>query len=332
LTSTKASITRTGAVLLGKYVACDGFDEHRPLRVVTHAHADHLIGLQQSLRRCEKLLMTPATKDLIDVMKGPLFLMMGKVETLDYGKTLVYRDDKITFHFADHILGSAQVLVEDSEGTRILYTGDFRLQKTPVVNADILVIEATYGCPSRTRPFDGEVENVLVSIVEEGLRQGVVYIFGYHGKIQEVMQILRKARIKVPFIAPEKIFHVSKICEKHGMCLGRILLSTEEEGKKLLRSNSPCVAFYHMCSWKKEGLDSFRIRVSGWEFHDACQRIGEKEFVVALSDHSDFEGLLEYVRLCRPKEVITDNYRMGDARALAKEIWRRFKIPAKPLP
>jgi len=332
LISTKASITRIGAVLLGKHVACDGFDEQRPLRVVTHAHADHLIGLQQSLRQCEKVLMTSATKDLIDVMKGPLFLMMGRVKTLDYGETLVYRSEEITFHFADHILGAAQVLVKDADGTRILYTGDFRLRETPVIEADVLVIEATYGCPSRTRPFDKEVEDVLVSLVEEGLRQGTVYIFGYHGKIQEVMQILRKARIKAPFVAPEKVFHVSKVCERHGMRLGRILLSTEGQGKNLLRSNSPSVAFYHMGSRKKEGRNSFRIYVSGWEFHDVCRRTDEKEYVVALSDHSDFEGLLEYVRLCKPKEVITDNYRMGDAKALAREIWRRFKIPAKPLP
>jgi len=36
----KADVTAKGAVLLGKYVACDAFNEGMPLRVVTHAHAD----------------------------------------------------------------------------------------------------------------------------------------------------------------------------------------------------------------------------------------------------------------------------------------------------
>jgi hypothetical protein len=95
--SDKASITERGAVLLGKSVACDAFDDSRPLRVVTHAHADHMIGLQQSLRTSEKVLMTKATKDLIDVMKSPLFLMGGYVETLDYGRTLIhYGEESIT--------------------------------------------------------------------------------------------------------------------------------------------------------------------------------------------------------------------------------------------
>ena len=141
----KATVTERGAVLLGNYVACDAFDESRPLRVVTHAHADHMVGLQRSVRTCEKILTTKATKDLIDVMRGPLFLMGGFVETLDYGKTIQYEEERITFFKADHILGAAQVLVEDSQGKRILFTGDFRINETPVIGADILVMEATYG-------------------------------------------------------------------------------------------------------------------------------------------------------------------------------------------
>jgi putative mRNA 3-end processing factor len=149
----RATITRRGAVLLGKHVACDAFDESKRLRVVTHAHADHLMGLRQSLRACKKVLMTRATKDLIDVLKGPLFLMGGFVETLDYGEAFPYEEEQMTFFQADHILGAAQVLVEDAEGTRILYTGDFRIAGTPVVDADVLVMEATYGSPRCRRSF-----------------------------------------------------------------------------------------------------------------------------------------------------------------------------------
>ncbi|MEM2118889.1 MAG: hypothetical protein QW840_02065, partial [Candidatus Bathyarchaeia archaeon] len=86
----KASVTPKGAVQLGKSVACDAFDETRPLRVVTHAHADHIIGLRQSLKTCEKVLMTSATRDLIESLKGSQHLNCGFIETLDYGKTIHY--------------------------------------------------------------------------------------------------------------------------------------------------------------------------------------------------------------------------------------------------
>jgi len=330
--SAKATITHKGAVLLGKSVACDAFDESKPIRVVTHAHADHMIGLQQSLRTSEKVLTTKATKDLIDVMMGPLFLMGGFVETLDYGKTLQYEEERITLFPADHILGAAQVLVEDAEGTNIVYTGDFRVDGTPVLDADVLVMEATYGRPACKRSFNKDVKNLLVSLVEEGLKHGSVYVFGYHGKLQEVMQLLHRTSLKAPFVVPERVFHVSRACEQHGMRLGRLMLSEEREAKELLEKNSPCIAFYHMGSKSKIGLGGFRIYVSGWEFNSPCREIADKEYIIALSDHSDFDGLMEYVRRSKPKLVITDNFRIGYAETLAKEIHKHFDISAIALP
>jgi len=329
----KATVTTKGAVLLGKHVACDAFDENRPIRVVTHAHSDHMLGLRQSLKQCEAVVMTPATKDLIDAMKGPRFLLRGNVKTLDYGEAFAYEDEQLTLHYADHILGTAQVLVEDEEKTRILYTSDFKISRTPVVAADVLVLEATYGNPYRVRPFGIMAEGILVSLVEQGLKRGPVYVFGYHGKLQEIMQILYEAKVKVPFIAPEKIFQVSKVCERHGMRFGRrLLLSSEEKAQSILCQREPCIIFYHTHSRKKVEKEALRVYTSGWQFVKPCQKIGEDEYRVALSGHSDFNELLQYVEKCRPKMVITDNHRFGDAFVLAREIERRLNIPARPIP
>lgn len=326
-------MTEKGAILLGRYVACDAYEEDKPIRVVTHIHADHLLGLRQSLKKCEMVMMTPITKDLIDVMKNPLFLMAGNVKTLDYKEELWYDDEKITLYPADHIWGAAQVLVEDADQTRIVYTGDFRLPETPIIKCDVLVIETTYGNPSRVRPFGDQVGDLLVSLVNKSLKNGSVYLFGYYGKLQEAMQILYKAKVRVPFIVPEKVFHISKICERHGMRFGRhVLLSSNAEAELMLQRDEPCVAFYHTGSRRRVGDGALRIYLSGWEFGSPCRQVGEKEYRVALSDHCDFHGLLRYVSESRPKLVITDNYRSGDAYALAREIQRRLHIPAKPVP
>jgi putative mRNA 3-end processing factor len=317
---------------LGKNVACDAFEETRPVRVVTHAHADHMSGLAQSMRRCRKVLMTKATKDMIDVMRSPLFLMSSNIETLDYGRPIRYDEERITFFKADHILGAAQVLVEDTDGKRIVFTGDFRIDGTPVLESDILVIEATYGSPFCKRSFGTDIESQLVSLVQRGLKEGTVYLFGYHGKLQEVMQILHKAEVDVPYAMPEKVYQVSRVCEKHGMNLGGMMLTTEREAHELLENNVPCVAFYHMESRGKVGLNSFRICVSGWEFDSAIRQTDHREYLVALSDHSDFNGLLEYVRRSKPQLVITDNYRVSNGEALAKEIRKCFGISAVALP
>jgi putative mRNA 3-end processing factor len=292
-----------------------------------------MMGLGKSLKNCEAAVMTPATRDLIDALKGPRFLSRGNVKTLDYGEALTYEDERLTLHYADHILGTAQALVEDKEKTRILYTSDFKFSRTPLVEADTLVMEATYGDPFRVRPFGMMAEGILVSLVEQGLKRGPVYVFGYHGKLQKIMRILYEAKIKTPFIVPEKIFRVSRVCEKHGMKLGRNLLPFDgEKAQMMLDQRDSCVAFHHLYSRKKVGGEALRIYASGWQFGKPCRRVGEGEYTVALSDHSDFNELLQYVERCNPKQVITDSHRSEAARIFAKEIEKRLKIPAKAAP
>jgi putative mRNA 3-end processing factor len=328
----KASVTRNGAVLLGKHVACDSFDETHHIRVVTHAHHDHLGGLQQSLRRCTAVVMTPATRDLLTILRSSSSLMNGNVKALNYDETLACGDEHLTLHPADHILGAAQALVEDDDGARIVYTGDFRMSDTPILEADVLVLEATYGNPFQVRPFRNIVETALVTLVESALRNGPLCIFGYHGKLQEVMQILHENRIDAPFIMPEKIFQTSKVCEAYGMRLGKILSANEDEARGIMERNEPHVAFHHMNTRPYVGKDSFRICVSGWEFSGPRRQIGPNEHIVALSDHADFKELLQYVSESKPKIVITDNYRVGEAVVLAREIEKRLGVPAKALP
>jgi putative mRNA 3-end processing factor len=329
----KASVTSNGAVLLGEHVACDSHDATRSVRVITHAHYDHLMGLNQSLRKCEAVVMTPATRELLEVLHGSRFMNGDNVKTLNYGETLSFNSEHLTLYPSDHIFGSAQVLVETDDGTRCVYTSDFRMSsKIPILKSDVLVIEATYGNPLQIRSFDRVVENALISLVEQGLKRSPVYIFGYHGKLQEIMNILYNGGVKAPFIVPEKIFQFSKVCERHGLRLGKYMLSTEDEARVILEKGEPCIAFYHMSSHRYTGKDAFRIRVTGWEFSSPRRQVGDNEHVIALSDHSDFNGLLSYVRESKPTLVIADNYRAGAAKVLTREITKRLGISAKALP
>jgi len=328
----RAGVTKTGAVLLGDNVACDAFDADRPLRIVTHAHADHLGGLRKSLKCCEKVIMTPATRDLAGIVNPTFKLGNNNVLTLEYNKPFKYKEETVTLLKADHIMGAAQVLVEDVKGVRIVYTGDFKLEETPVIDCDVLVVEATYGDPLCRRNFDVNINELLVSMIERRLRGGTVYVFGFYGKLQEVMQMLRKADVEVPFIMPDTVHEVSKVCNTYGMNLGSLTLDTSQEGQELLSNNLPCVAFYHTNTRFKVGLKNSRICVSGWEFQNPCKQIDENEYLVALSDHSDFDCLIEYVKRSKAKQVITDNYRSNHGKALAEEITKRLGVPAVAQP
>ena len=101
-----ASIAPNGAILLGDKVTCDAHWD-RSLRIVTHAHADHLWGLEESLKYCQQVISSPATKDQVEILRG-----IPDLTPLPFGEPRESEEERLTLFDAGHILGSAQVLVE----------------------------------------------------------------------------------------------------------------------------------------------------------------------------------------------------------------------------
>jgi len=322
-----AKITENGAVLLGRSLTCDAHYD-RPIRIITHAHSDHLLHLSRSVKYCKKIVTTPITRDFIGVLKGKK--VAAHIMPLDYETPYEYEGERITLYPAHHIVGSAQVLLENSEGERVLYTGDFRYPPAQVIKTDILVMEATYGNPSYVRNFKKEVEQELVELVKKSLKEGSVYIFGYHGKLQEVVKILNASDIDTPLVVPEKVFESLKICQFHGIDVKNFYLSKSDIGLEIQKS--PHIGIYHMVTNRWVGKDAVKILLSGWQFDVPCKMIGENTYQVALSDHSDFNQLIEYCSQSNPGLIITDNYRAGDAPVLTQEIKSRLGINAISMP
>lgn len=322
----KAEVTINGAVRLGKYFSCDAHDPERPVRVVTHTHIDHIIGLEKSLTHNKSIVMTKATKDLLETL---YYKDINNVTALDYNEEISWEDEKLTLIYADHIIGAAQVLVK-SESETLVYTGDFRLPKTPILEADILVIEATYGKPSLERPPIDIIRDSLVRLVSKGIAKGPVHVFGFHGKIQEVMELLTSEKIDAPFIATRRVYEFTQICRHHGMHIGEVYLKNSEKVKKI--ENNRYIMFHHASTINRVKVEGMKIHLTGWEFRGIIWQINENEYRVALSDHADFTQLMLYVATSKPKLVITDNYRVGYAVELAKQIEKRLGIKAIPMP
>ncbi len=325
-----AGVSERGAVLLGSTLAVDG-PHGRPLRAVSHIHSDHLVGLRESARRAELIVATPATLEML--VELGYRIPLHKRRPLKYGEPLEYMDDTVTLHRARHIVGAAQTLVETGDGVRVAYTGDFKLPGTPILrDLDVLVIEATYGRPEWVRPFKDKVEELLGDLVLEALSKGPVYVYGYHGKLQEAMEILRRHGVDAPFIAPSRIYRVTRIAVKHGLEVGELLENTWSEAADAMRSAwYVCFDHMHRSKLRYQRLGT-HIILSGWEFQEPLKRIDSHTWLVALSDHADFEDLMSYVEEAKPRLVLTDAYRDGAAHRLALEIRRRLGIPAKPAP
>lgn len=331
----KASITRQGAVLLGKYVVCDGFDWDREVCIITHIHADHTAHFETSLGYYDLILCSPETKELLITLEGDWLRLRRNLIPLPYESAYAYKEESLTLYPARHILGSAQVLVENQDGVRILYTGDFDFPNTRPVEADILVVDATFGDPSQvakhSRP---EIIDRLVSLVTKELVTSSVCILAHRGKLQQVMNILTEAGIRIPFLCEQDIFEMCVTYQNCGIKIGNVLSLKDNAAQECISGGKRHITL-HLLGRKLELLPPIhytKIRVSRWGTTESFYRIANDYYVVALSDHADFIGSLEYVRACKPKLVITDNHRAGSADSLAQAIRDGLNIEAKAMP
>lgn len=323
------NITENGAVLLGRYFEIDGYSG-RPVRVVTHAHIDHLKELEESLHTAFRIVATPITIELVKSLEylsyRALRLLNHKAHPLGYHEEFIYENERLILYHADHIPGAAQVLVE-SQSHRLAYTGDFKLTgKTEVIEEpDVLIIESTYGHPSNVRPFKEHVPSLLIDIVNEGLKKyGVVFIYGYHGKLQEAMSILREGGINATFILPGKICASTKILERYGYYVGRYVC-TEGYDVSRWKPTEPVVVFHHFnrAKYRKLGNKSLHIVLSGWLFDEPFKMVDEYTYILGLSDHADFSDLIKYVELSNPRIVVIDASREGSPIELMQALLER---------
>ncbi len=326
-----------GAILIGKSFTVDGH-WNRPVRVITHAHLDHVIGLRDSLKNSGAIIFTPATYELITEiyeLNGALkALLSKKAIALSYGKYLDVNGEVVRLVKANHIVGASQVLVE-SNGSRIGYTGDFKLRGTEIMkDLDALIIEATYGSRNFKRPFKDFINEFFADLVNDGLaRRAVVYIYGYYGKLQEAMYILRSSGITAPFIMPRKLYKVTSVAEKYCGPIGNYYDEASTELRKLLMDYGSCVVFYHMNKASRRSLtEGLHIILTGWEFREPIRRRSHNTWTVALSDHADYEELLEYIERSRPGLVVVDASRSEYAEEFARDVEACVGIRSTTMP
>lgn len=278
----------------------------RALAVVTHAHADHA-------RRHQVSILTEETLTLSHARRRP-----KSARTVAYGEPVKVATGTVTLLPAGHMLGSAQVLFEDS-GARLLYTGDLKLRgprPVTVPPVDILVIESTYGRPHFHFPEHGAVMEDLGRWCRLMLASDVTPVLLCHaiGKSQEVM--LGLAEYGFRFALEARCVGAARAYESAGETLpdwipldpaagyeGRVVIAPpagKEEVRKLHR---------YRCAL-----------VSGWAQDAHFRRLFGADVAFPLSDHCDFLELLDTVERAAPEQVYTVH---GFTEDLARHLRRR---------
>jgi Cft2 family RNA processing exonuclease len=242
------------------------------------------------------------------------------IEERQYGETFdLAPGAKAVLHPAGHVLGSAMLLVERDVGS-LVYTGDYKLRQSLTVpaaeppRADVLVMESTYGSPYFRFPPAEETAARLIELVEAAFAEGKQPVaHGYSlGKSQEIVRILTAAGINVTLQGA--VHRMTQIYRDLGVELGRddqirkydrVDFSGDKQLDLRERGVFVCPPRDARTSVTGQfGDDVCRIMMSGWALSkDAKYRYGV-EHVLPLSDHADWDELVETIELVRPKHVV----------------------------
>lgn len=267
--------------------------------VITHAHADHA-----RTGHGHYLAAAPAA--------GVLRARLGAIplQTLAYGERTVHNGVTISLHPAGHVLGSAQVRLEQG-GQVWVASGDYKVAPDATcapfepVRCDVFITESTFGLPIYRWQPDALVFADINAWWQANAAAGrasvlLCYSFGkaqrilcgvdagigpivVHGAVESLNQAYRAAGVALP---PTR--EVADITDKADVKRALVLCPPGAVGG----------------AWMQRFGDSSDAFASGWMQLRGARRRGGYDRGFVLSDHADWPGLLGAISATGAQRVI----------------------------
>ena len=266
--------------------------------IISHGHADH------SRWGHKKYITHHRNVPIISHRLGDIDVT-GK----EWGETFTVNGVKFSLHPAGHIIASSQIRVEH-QGEVWIFTGDYKTENDGIsmpyepVECHTFITECTFGLPAfKWVPQKQVFEDINAWWAENRAEKKTSVLFGYslgkaqrllkylntdigkiytHGAIENMTEVLRPL---VDFPPTERITRETK----KEQLLGNIVLAPPSA---------------HGSPWIRKMVPYVTASASGWmTFRGARRRRAiDKGFV--LSDHCDWDGLLESIEATGAEKVI----------------------------
>jgi len=258
--------------------------------VISHAHGDHAIPNNS------EVYCTRGTRELMSMRYNAS--NASRFHIKDFREEFMIKGVKLSFYPAGHILGSAQILIEFAK-VRILYTGDFKLQKDDscegfeFVECNHLITETTFAHPDYKHP-----EPVKEIAQLNSTLQNIVVGAYAVGKAQRLTKLISENCPDKKIFVHSGVAAFHRVYEQHHRHLGewspyqRQLFNDNLNGIYILPPSQ--FARYS----RNKGV--LRVFATGWKrSYYSCDRI------LRISDHADWEDVLTLVKRSRAKQVHT---------------------------
>ncbi len=290
--------------------------------IVSHAHSDHVnIGAKNDF----PYFMSHPTHGLIE-KKIP---KKAKTKRVHFSKHFRSGEEKVSLVNAGHILGSSQIIVEGEK--KVVVTSDFKLQDSlvmkgaEIVPCDTLVIESTFGVKQFAFPPRERVYAEMEKWLKEAQKGNMLAVLaGYAmGKAQELTKVVNEYSHSTPYVH-DSIFEKNKIHDSFGKKLGEYVKLDHnlKDAEVLILPPSLCSPHVLQAISVSAHKPIVAGKCTGWDWKESFDRNFK------LSDHADYNQLLQYVQEARPKQVFTHH---GFERELALSITKELGVVARPL-
>lgn len=278
----------------GLFCPAGGFhiDPWRPVprALVTHGHADH------ARPGMAAYLTTPQALPVIRHRLGPI-----TAETLPYGQRRAINGVTVSFHPAGHVPGSAQIRVEH-RGEVWVVSGDYKTEADGLAEAfepvrcHSFITECTFGLPVfRWRPQPEVIAEIATWWAANAAAGKTSLLAAYSfGKAQRLLAALPPLG---PILTHGAVEDVTQILRAQGYPLRTTTRVTAETSARthpgaLVLAPPSALA----TPWTRRFERAEAAMASGWMAVRGIRRRRGLGTGFALSDHADWDGLLDAIR------------------------------------
>jgi putative mRNA 3-end processing factor len=285
----------------GKSISLDPKrDSDSDFTFVSHAHTDHLALGKKKSSGSRKILASQATAIIANSRGHNLETPIETPEEYDLIDT-------------GHILGSRGFLIPDE----LFYTGDISIRERAFLKgkrppkAKNLVLESTFARPEYIFPSLEQCIHETNELISKMYNRGIpLILMGYPlGKAQLLTEFFRHWD---PLIVHESVQEMNSVYGKLGIPLKEGIPFSQAKERGMIKRGVPWIMISPFMSKGAEFIRSMKsccnaitVGFTGWATRARFRQVMGLDYAIPISDHCDFNELLEIVRCCNPEKVYT---------------------------
>ncbi len=283
--------------------------------IITHGHGDH------SYFGHKYYLCHTHTKPILQLRLGE-----NNYQTLEWNESIDLNGVKVSFFPAGHIIGSSQIRLELNDEVWVI-SGDYKVEDDGLsgrfepVKCNTFITESTFGLPIYKWKPQQEIYDNIITWINKNKESGKTSVLLAYslGKAQRVLQAIKETTQTI--YAHGAVYNMQQTLINAGWHITPVVRITQETPKELLKGSvviAPPSA--DGTSWMKK-FQPFSVGVcSGWMQVRGNARRRNVDAGFALSDHADWDGLLQSVKATGAERVfVTHGFQSTFSRYLNEQ-------------